>query len=348
MNMDDSSPSASMPLLRSLFFKTYPPKAEFWAEWKSMAPWTEQLCPIYSWEGTLFIGCTSLEAVSPTSPKPQKIILVLCEEQVLKEYFDLMSSMQISALVATPPSAPSEDLFGSMAASLTGETEDSLLKEKDDEEHESESKESETSEEPIVDQIAGLTMDLSAQTVTLIPLNSSTSKLEPSAPVTPVITETSPVAPAVAQQPNKTGDMSEHIFKEMQGQFIKSMLFRKEGNALIPWKWDSKFQPAAQAQDNPLSLGQPSPFRIVAKTLKPYHGYISPCDIAEKFFEDWNSSQIPDHLTVVPIIIEEEMVGALLGIAEKSVNQKASLHLTERLASEMEMSMRSDLKEVAS
>ena len=160
------------------------------------------------------------------------------------------------------------------------------------------------------------------------------------------------IAPKPTAPPVKTDaavdEFTLNIFKQMRTHFQKSMLFRKEGNALIPWKWDVEFNSQAPVTDSQISLGQPSPFRTVTKTHKPFHGYLSPCEIAEKFFEDWNSSQIPDHLTLVPIQIEDQLMGVLLGIAEKSVNQKASLILAERLASEVEASIKTNSQSLAS
>jgi hypothetical protein len=123
------------------------------------------------------------------------------------------------------------------------------------------------------------------------------------------------------------------IFKQLSRQFTKSMLLRREGNALTPWQWDSHFQ--APSQTHPITLGVPSPFRIVQRTMRPYHGYVVPGEVQEKFFDDWNSSQIPDHITITPIIIHDEILGMLLSIGEKNINPKASLELSEKMATEI-------------
>lgn len=125
----------------------------------------------------------------------------------------------------------------------------------------------------------------------------------------------------------------DHIFKQLSRQFSKSMLLRKEGNALTPWQWDSHFQSPAQTQ--PITLGVPSPFRIVQRTMRPYHGYVVPGEVQEKFFDEWNSSQIPDHLTIAPIVANDEVLGMLLCVGEKNINPKASLELCENMAAEI-------------
>jgi hypothetical protein len=82
--------------------------------------------------------------------------------------------------------------------------------------------------------------------------------------------------------------------------------------------------------------------------MKPYHGFIVQNEISDKFFEDWNESQIPDHLTVYPIVVNDQVIGALLGIAEKAVNQKASLALAHKLAFEVEASFKNGTQAKAS
>ncbi len=71
---------------------------------------------------------------------------------------------------------------------------------------------------------------------------------------------------------------------------------------------------------------------MVVSTQKPFHGYISLNEINEKFFEDWNQGRIPDHVTITPILVEEKLVGMLVGFAEKSAYNKVSLHLAEKLS----------------
>lgn len=136
--------------------------------------------------------------------------------------------------------------------------------------------------------------------------------------------------------PPESEQLGRKILGEMSSHFNKAMLLKREGNALIPWILDENFSRHDKADRNPISLGKPSPFRIVAKTLKPYHGYVAPNEISEKFFEDWNSSEIPGHLTVMPITLNDQLVAVLLGLAGSEINQKASLLLVERLAAEMQ------------
>ncbi len=92
--------------------------------------------------------------------------------------------------------------------------------------------------------------------------------------------------------------------------------------------------------DVQLTLETPSIFRIVAKTLKPYHGHIIVNDINEKFFEDAAGGILPSHVTMTPIIVENKLLGMLMGIGEKSSYSKSILALQEKTTKELVETLR--------
>lgn len=123
------------------------------------------------------------------------------------------------------------------------------------------------------------------------------------------------------------------IFGEMKKNFQKSMLLLKKQDTVIPWKWDENFQSSNSNQKkNPISLKQASPFRVVERTQKSYHGYVVPNDLNDQFFADWNGGTHPDHMTIIPIIIDDQIIAMLLGIGDKSADSKTCLLQTEHLS----------------
>jgi hypothetical protein len=126
----------------------------------------------------------------------------------------------------------------------------------------------------------------------------------------------------------------EDVFSEMKKGFLKSMVLIKEGDKIKPWKWDRDFQPASTAPAA-VSLQTPSPFRIVFRTHKPYHGYVVANELNEEFFAQWNASVIPEHLTLTPLIVHEHVIGMLLAIGTPASNSKGNLHLAEAVANGM-------------
>ncbi|QDK45577.1 hypothetical protein DOM22_10665 [Bdellovibrio sp. ZAP7] len=130
-------------------------------------------------------------------------------------------------------------------------------------------------------------------------------------------------------------DKVKRVLSEMKAHFEKSMILTldEQESQVTAFAWDENFQEIKDTSMR-IPLESPSIFKIVASTQKPFHGYISLNDLNENFFEQWNQGAIPDHVTITPIVINEKLVGMLMGLAEKSAYNKASLGLAERLSTE--------------
>lgn len=126
-----------------------------------------------------------------------------------------------------------------------------------------------------------------------------------------------------------------HVLKEMKVYYQKSLILTldESESQMTVFAWDDNFLDMKDPSVR-LPLKVPSIFNIVASTQKPFHGYISLNEINEKFFEDWNQGQIPDHVTITPLIIKDSMVGMLMGFGEKSAYNRSSLNLAEKLSSD--------------
>jgi hypothetical protein len=124
-------------------------------------------------------------------------------------------------------------------------------------------------------------------------------------------------------------------FTEMRNHFEKTMILTldEKESQLVAFAWDDNFKGMRDPSIS-VPLRVPSIFNIVASTQKPFHGYISLNEVNEKFFEDWNQGRIPDHVTIAPLIVEDKMVGMIIGFAEKSAYNKMSLSVAEKLSNE--------------
>lgn len=122
---------------------------------------------------------------------------------------------------------------------------------------------------------------------------------------------------------------------EMQTHFQKSLILSldEEETQLSVFAWDEHFQGMKDTSMR-IPLKTPSIFNIVSSTQKPFHGFVSLNEINEKFFEDWNQGQVPDHVTITPLIVQDRLVGMLMGFAEKSAYNRATLNFTEKLSAE--------------
>ena len=130
-------------------------------------------------------------------------------------------------------------------------------------------------------------------------------------------------------------DRVKKILSEMKVHFEKSMILTLDDQETqaAAFAWDENFKGIKDTAAR-VPLKTPSIFNIVAATSKPFHGYVSLNEINEKFFEDWNQGRVPDHVTVAPILINDKLVGMLVGFAEKSAYNKSSLNLAEKLTTE--------------
>ncbi len=135
----------------------------------------------------------------------------------------------------------------------------------------------------------------------------------------------------------------EKLFSELGAHYEKSMILLKSGDQIKPWRWSSQFAPTTPSITS-VTLLQPSPFRIVHRTHKPFHGYVVPNDLNNKFFAQWNNAQTPEHLTIAPVMVKDHVIGMLLAIGAKTADTKACLHLTESLANSIAAQIKSGEK----
>lgn len=125
-------------------------------------------------------------------------------------------------------------------------------------------------------------------------------------------------------------------FNIMKKYYNKSMILKiVDSNTLIPWIWDKNWGDKKNNQNMNYPLNHPSIFKIVQKTKKPYHGYIVANEINNTFFNDWNNSQIPEHITICPLIEKEQIIGMILGIGDDKIKYNESLNFMEQISKEI-------------
>lgn len=137
------------------------------------------------------------------------------------------------------------------------------------------------------------------------------------------------------------------LFASMKSHFEKSLLLAVDTleRTAKPISWGAEF--AAPAIINEISLTTPSIFRIANSTQRPYHGGIVQNEINDQFFAEWNSSKIPDHVTLVPIVIEDHVIGLLMGFAGAEAFNRTSLQFTEDLVKDLTAKMSVAAKQAA-
>lgn len=117
--------------------------------------------------------------------------------------------------------------------------------------------------------------------------------------------------------------------------FETSMILLFKDGLLQPWKWNDLFLSVNGEKPESIDLTNPSLFKIVFRTAKPYHGYVVTNPVNQKFFNEFNRGMLPKHATIIPIMIDGRMGGMTLGFTNSKIDYRQSLRLMERLSSDL-------------
>ncbi len=337
----------SLPILSSSFFEKNRPTVAHFQQWQALASWSESFIPVYEWTDVIYVACTKEPTLHIQTDK--KIVFVFCEPGILKslweEFNESPQGLSITSHIpsAAPQSASFDDIqLNDPAVAI------------------------EASEESPAGMPEGLSLDLGsssaleATSVRLSPKELAADDLftaeEPQEEALPIAaipeedpsegTKTIAGFTKITSASSTEEEIFDSIFNEMEKNFSKCMLLvaqaDKNHQVLKPYKWNARFSnsnPSAKATAIPLNL--PSPFRVIFRTQKSYHGYIVPNNQNDQFFAEWNESQIPDHMTLSPILVDDVMVGAILGLGDKNADNKATLLQTEHLCEAVAKKFRS-------
>ena len=129
-------------------------------------------------------------------------------------------------------------------------------------------------------------------------------------------------------------EVAETAFRGVVPPYQRAMMLVFQGGQLKPWKWTPEFSPKKERPDS-IDLDKPSVFRIVYNTLLPYHGRVVTNDVNAKFFDQADGGRVPQHLTLVPVVVDRQIAAMLMAAADGEVNYRSSLALAERIGEQM-------------
>lgn len=136
--------------------------------------------------------------------------------------------------------------------------------------------------------------------------------------------------------------------EELKTSFAKAyqnyrnlMILKLEGKYLYPLRWDPSYKNIKDPY--PISLENPSIFRIAIRTKKPFHGPISINEVNHQFLQHWFSDHKPNFITLIPLFFNQTCVGILLGASDEPLDRKDSLHLMENTAQKVQINFGSQL-----
>jgi hypothetical protein len=149
-------------------------------------------------------------------------------------------------------------------------------------------------------------------------------ELPPVAPVIALMPTAKPEGPSGAGR--ALDDVGKMAFDRMASYFQKSMLLIVENNEAKPVLWSKDFQVLdSSAMQKSFSLGEPGIFRIAFDTHLPYHGRVVASPVNTEFFKTWNANQLPQHVTVMPVMLSDQVLGFLMGQTNSPIDGPAVL-----------------------
>lgn len=158
-------------------------------------------------------------------------------------------------------------------------------------------------------------------------------------PAAQVLEDTVPEIKAQPQAVNSESAVPEEYMKEVfekcRKHYEKQLYieFNDSKKTAVAKYWPHDFVAAETPSEH--SLQEDSFLAIVAKTQKSYHGYVVKNAISEKFFKEVNSGHLPENMTLVPIMKNDIVVGALMGWGPKSTYNLSVLRDMENTVNDL-------------
>ncbi|MES2767614.1 MAG: hypothetical protein V4596_00590 [Bdellovibrionota bacterium] len=162
------------------------------------------------------------------------------------------------------------------------------------------------------------------------PKNKTASTITPPPPPSQVVPIHSPMP---AASPASNGPQFDGILHAMKKYFDQTMVLLFTNGNLEPKAWDATWTKISHAHST-IDVSTPSIFRIVNETQNPYHGHVVTNPVNEAFFNSWNKGQLPEHITICPIMHEKKIFGMVLGTTTKDGSKKYQLHHIQEIAND--------------
>ena len=113
------------------------------------------------------------------------------------------------------------------------------------------------------------------------------------------------------------GSAFSEIVELTKGLFSHAIIFSYNHDRFHPVRWNN-----LKGCKEPVSIKENSIFKMVHKTLQPYHGFIVSNPAHKQFFTKWGFASLPKHITLMPITRtkkENQLIGAFMGIADTTI-----------------------------
>lgn len=286
------------------------------ASHRSTGQWQPWCYPVEQWDGITFVACVE----PPQEHADPHVRFVLADPRAMREAWgDPITS--VSAFVPAAPPTESIDIPDGMKLNST---------------------------KPFVlnlDESQLLFSDNPPSPPNLLFSENSEVSHVPIHAMTP--TEASSPAPLKAPSRSKAGATGGKqslpvdedaacaaVFKSLKVKYSNAFIMKCSATEARLYKWDANLTPSEEAL-SPISLSLPTFFRIVAKTLLPYHGYLIESPAHGELFAALGIQKIPACVTAVPLKLNGGLWGILVAIGQQDLQSLEALRETESLCEQL-------------
>lgn len=146
--------------------------------------------------------------------------------------------------------------------------------------------------------------------------------------------KTTAPSPSASTAPNATDpeNWTQDLFDQLASVYDKSAIFLWDGEQFRSWRASLGFELPKPAVYKGEARG---PFRIVKETRKPYHGPPALIGDWQNFVTDFNRGKNPECLTLVPVLLRNQLVGGIASLGPSSCNTADSLRLAQEVAAQL-------------
>ena len=346
-----------MPVLNPQFFHDHAPSLEFFHQWKETCVWSPQILPIYQWQGILFIGVSGNSTPEVSVPH----VFVQVEAMILESLWNKWQEK----IEPIPTPSTEEFSFESMTEEVPAQSEgnnesnSSSVEEPLTEMPEGFSFESAELPTPQIQkdsepQVEGLSLNAEVEVSSIKPITLVSNPMaETSVPTaalkSPVNDETTPlpiartsanISPKISGRsevsqltPQNTNLEVNDVFEKLNAHFRVCMIFLINGQVAKPWKWTEGFKVPDKILNYDMSL--PSPLRVVYRTSKSYYGPVKENPVLNEFSQAWLQVKIPTDLAISPLLVNDQLVGAVLCDGNVNPDSLEPLKFLEKVAAEV-------------
>lgn len=303
------------PSLKRQFFLEHRPSPELLAQ-APQGPWNEQGFPVYQWEGIWYVAATEDFPSQDLSYDGSPFVLLNADPDDLRMIWEQLQKHRQPS-IGSASSAESPQWTPNTADTSRNSQFVGIADE------EAQSIESDRPHSP---------QDENEEVTARFEVAPSSSP-KPTSPPTPL-------KPTGQTMTTRIDDVHIELVRSQLARlaevYQQAMFLTYEDGFFVPRLWSQGF--TSENKNGRYSGKESSPFKLIVKTLKSYHGYFEPSAPTEAFFTDWNPDQssghpkYPANLTLSPVSINQELIGAILCTGPKTTYNRNHLALVEKSA----------------